>query len=142
MNELKEYVETWAEYDSHYNHSPLKGMIVREMTAKDFAQAHALNGMRNGGEYRQIFPEHFRVLDENEVNHSNQIGAHAKHSQSIYFFVCGGNVWGLSTDYWEDKVRFWKAGCDHEFTRKTIGQFLHRASCTKCNYSVGYDSSD
>ena len=130
------------EYDAHWNHSPLKGMVVREVSQFDFVRGHAFDGLHGATESRQLTPEFFNVLDGSEVDYFKAVGAHAKRIQSILFFVAHGNVWGISTEWWDGKLRYWKAGCDHEFTHQTHAMFSHTATCKKCNYKVGYDSSD
>lgn len=140
---VPEYCESLGlKYDPHFNNSPIEGEIVREVSMHDFVRGHAWDGIGGKSEYRQLMPKNFKVLDETEVDYFKKVGAHAIQIQSISFFVSHGNVWGTSVQWWDGKMRFWKVGCDHVFTHKTVASFQHVASCTKCSYKVGYDSSD
>lgn len=141
MNQTAKWLErTGLIFDDHYNHSPIKDHLVREITKAQFVKEHGHEGM-DSQDYRQIEPEYIQPLNPEELNHYKR--PMWKSYLSLHFWWCHGNLYGMSFHYWEEDVRYWKIGCDHKMdSGKNIGNCLNTYTCEKCGYKVTYDSSD
>lgn len=83
---------------------------------------------RAGYEYRQLY--------------RSSSGEQIK-SMAVFLFWFG-ECWGygLASDYWKGKVKYYRFGCDHQGTEAvTIGNCLHRYTCPKCGRTQVIDSS-
>jgi len=65
----------------------------------------------------------------------------------------GKDEFGADTIIWEDKLRYFRIGCQHKWNELTpqechqkgishSGQCWHVLECQKCNITTAYDSSD
>jgi hypothetical protein len=128
------------QYDDHFNHSPFMDRVVVEITEHEFIRSHAFDGVGHDYEYRQVWPNYLQRLDPKELSYYNR--PVKKSVETIKLFVVHGCVYGVSTGWWEGKMRYWRCGCKHQYETVTIRMFHHVDTCKICGYSVGRDSSD
>lgn len=114
-------------YDAtHYNAAPLG---LREITEAEFAQSDYWIYSPVKEEFRQImrYPEGVEPI---------------KGLQGIrMYWMHDGHGWGMYHDYWAKKIRYFRFGCEHEWTDKKIGNCLHLYTCSKCGKKKEVDSS-
>jgi len=117
-----------------YNDSPPN---FKEITEKEFAQSHFFTYDPEATDYRQItdMPNEKTTL-----------------AVKLFFFHDGSGV-GMSSDYWEGKVRYFSFDlCEHEYEELTAemarelglmhhGMCWHVIKCRKCGHTQSYDSS-
>ncbi|MGS1028798.1 hypothetical protein [Burkholderia glumae] len=58
------------------------------------------------------------------------------------FFMHDQTGFALISDYWPGTVKVFRFGCEHSMKSETIGNCLHRYTCTACGFSEVVDSSD
>ncbi|AOK61957.1 hypothetical protein WM29_22765 [Burkholderia ubonensis] len=58
------------------------------------------------------------------------------------FFMHDQISYALIGDYWDGTVKVFRFGCEHAMKSETVGNCLHRYTCTKCGFSEVVDSSD
>ncbi|KVN30738.1 hypothetical protein WJ63_08140 [Burkholderia pyrrocinia] len=58
------------------------------------------------------------------------------------FFMHNQFSFALIGDYHAGTVKVFQFGCDHDMSNETIGNCLHRYTCTKCGFSEVIDTSD
>jgi len=73
---------------------------------------------------------------------------------SVYlFFLPDGTGYGISRDYWKEKVRYFRFGCVHKYRGiapsecrergiSHVGRCYHVSECTECGHIRSVDSSD
>ena len=131
-------VETKEELEQHqkdfgtYNYPPPG---FQEITAEEFAQSGFFTWCVEGMEYRQIMADNIK---------SDTMLNPVKGYLSIkLFFMNHGDGYGISHDYWDEKVRYFKfAKCYHDYKElPSPGMHTHVCKCTKCGDVWEYDSS-
>lgn len=58
------------------------------------------------------------------------------------FFMHDQIGYALIGDYHAGTVKVFRFGCEHAMKSETVGNCLHRYTCTKCGFSEVVDSSD
>jgi len=69
------------------------------------------------------------------------------------FWMNDGTGYGISSDYWKGKIRFFRFGCRHDYRGMGVeecrergishfGRCYHVSECRKCGYVHAVDSSD
>lgn len=81
-------------------------------------------------EYRQILPSRT----------NGAISAGPMLAATLYYFHDRTGV-GMSFDYQQKKVRWFRFGCDHQMTTWWPVMFERHDKCEKCGYEAVYDTS-
>jgi hypothetical protein len=113
----------------------------REISVEEFARSHFFIYSFDKYEYRQIR----RLADGSEIEGPMlAVGLFHMHDNTGY---------GIRNDWWEEKVFYYKFGCEHEYKglsqeecRKRgiahFGRCYHVSECGVCGYVLSVDSSD
>lgn len=115
----------------------------KELTEKEFAQSLFFTYDALKTEYRQIMPG--ALLDENSTDVKPPMcnGRPTMMALKMFWFH-GGQGIGMTNDYWNGKVRYFKfAECEHTMQHtKCLGNCYNEYTCSKCGYRQEVDSSD
>lgn len=140
MNDIPELYQKNFEsvYHTHPNHAHKDW---REITEAEFARSSFFTYSPIAEGYRHL------IYDYNGDNLDEQL------SMRIYY-MWDGTGFGLYSDYWKKKLRFFRFGCAHtyrEYGAKEAQEkgwpheswrCYHNTVCTKCGHFFAYDSSD
>lgn len=127
----------------HYNYAPKH---FREISEKEFVQ-------------NTLFNTYTPIATVYQQLHSNYNGTPLTIRKDgvltvrLFLYHDGTGV-GISCDYWEGKLRFFRFGCTHKYIdydkeyaeRHNLpyisGRCMHNTVCTECGNVWQYDSSD
>jgi hypothetical protein len=78
-----------------------------------------------------------------EYEDSKQIFEEGKgHIKDLHIQYKHDYGWGYEKDYRNNKIRFFRVGCKHDYDVKNIGKCLNEYTCKKCGFKQEIDSSD
>lgn len=116
----------------------------REITEEEFSKSYFFHYTPEEHEFRQF------VIPDPEGKHRYGNCVKGVH---LYRFFDGTGI-ALVSEYWEGKVRYFKFGCQHDYSvtlspeecrSRNIphyGNCYHVYECSKCKHVLAQDSSD
>ena len=125
-----EQIKAFFPTNDGFNYAPVG---FHEVTEKEFAQSGFFTYPFEANEYRQLlYDQNGKPLTKDTPILSIRL-----------FFHSDNQGFGMSTDYWAGKVRYFRFGCEHEYEHtKKLGNCYNQYTCKVCGHVNAVDSSD
>lgn len=128
-----------SEWDGHFNHMPKP---FWEITRDEYLH-------RTGG-YTPEYTWYQQVTDI--PGEKTMLSLTFERYGANVYAVSSPNGWRCATKaeqeegkygiVFTEEPRYFRVGCNHEYSSQTIGNCLNRLTCSKCGHSYTVDSSD
>ena len=115
----------------------------KEISVQEFSRSPFFTYSPAFMEYRQMHD----TLSDGTIRHGSGMTA-----AKLFHFSDGTGI-AMSNTYWDEKVRYFKFGCDHKYIELMpsqcreegvahFGMCYHVYKCSECNHVMSQDSSD